>query len=80
MSHHYVEEYDGGFDGERGCLILCPRERITIGCPICSDVTTVDKERFAAAIILLNNPPICSRCGVPYQPVPTISPQMDMSR
>ena len=54
--------------GDGGLFIRVPRERLTVICPDCGDVTTIDKERFVAGSIFNRlRPPCCSQCGTIYR-------------
>jgi len=67
ISNRPTPPVDAG-DGESGFLIRVPREKLTLICPECGDVTTVDKERFVVGSIFSRlRPPCCSQCGTIYR-------------
>lgn len=57
--------------GDGGLLIRVPKEKVTLICPGCGDVTTADKESLVAGQIFRRvRPPCCSQCGEIYKIVP----------
>ncbi len=51
-----------------GVFIREPRPKLTLICPGCGDVTTVDAERYCAGTIFAGSaPPACTRCGLIYE-------------
>lgn len=62
-----------------GFVIREPRERIMLICPDCGVVEGADKERWAAQAIFVNNPPVCTGCGVVMLPVADRNMKVDDS-
>lgn len=55
-------------DLAQGMLIREPRQRYTLICPECGDVTTVDAEKYCAGTIFAGTaPPACTQCGAIYE-------------